>query len=420
MKDNSKKSVGLGTIQKSFSFEGINNCYMSVSIIQDTSYYRTKPMPDLVKEHGELYDYNRFDRNAFLPLQTSGNIIPRVVFIPGKPVQMTQSEFLELVGKRAVVDNSDSFFKKKNPFYYQGVVVFSSVGQKGFGAPVDNYSGALDPETMKLTDEKNDNTELLEDKTDDQNQGLAGGNGFTVSQTGVYCGVHTPSSFWVNPPSGLDLEDSLNSEFFFMAIPKEDNPSKLDLRLYISLSASVETVRVSIPEISGAYVDLQQEIGTWTAHPKFLYTMKAISIFAGNKNEVYDESEMIKIVERYVQYRGEVDRQNFRAVGRHVIIKEQTGKILVSCAPDKSYFVSNFQKAWEMLRDIRMEHILAGGLERDEIVYSEEPMYCEEAFNWKGWGIGFMIILGTGSLLWLGYVCLMKKMKKSVNKDDFG
>ena len=300
--------------------------------------------------------------------------------------------------------------------------MFSSTGQKGFGAPVDSYSGTLDPELFERTNEKMEfddkiNEEYADDDSNTDKTLLTGVNGFIVPQNGIYCGTRTPSSFWVNPPSGLDIEDSMNSEFFFMAIPKEDDPDILDMRLYISLSASVEVIRVSIPEIPHAYVDLHQEIGNWKPHHKFLYTMMMIdSLSTSKKNQT--ESIIIGIIERYVQYRGEVDRRKFRAVGRHVVIKEPKGKILVSCAPDRNYFISTYYKASEMLDDVRKDHIIAGKLSREEIVYSEEQDYKEEPFDWRGWTVGILVVLGSGSLIVLGIVCVKKKLE-NYDEDDF-
>lgn len=425
-KKNEKKT---GLVNKSdsknqrFTFEGIEDSFLSISILEDSSYFRTVPEPDLVKEHGTLFDPTRFNSEEFGLQSSNGRIKPKIEFYPGKPVSLTRTEFMNLVGCRAVVETSNDFFVKKNSFFYQGVLMFSSRGQKRYGAPVDSYTGHLDPKLFLTSDEPNGTEEYVERDMEDQeikldDRGvLSGVNGFVVPENGAYCGVHTPSSFWVNPPSGLNLADSFGSEFFFMAIPRKEDPDTLDLLLYIPLAALVETLRVSIPEIPGVYADMEQEIGSWMPHPKFVDTIKSLGIIHGKGPELAD-SKLIQIIEDYVQYRGQVDRHDFRAMGRHVVIQETSGKILVSCAPDRNSFISNFSRGWEMLRDIRIEHILDGELTREKVVYSAEAVYAEEAFNWRGWAYKLLGGLALGSLLVLGYVILMKKLKH-YNADDF-
>ena len=111
-------------------YKAIQYKNMVVYAFQEVYYFTPKITPKMRRKHSWQEDssYNGPSRRFS---ESRGGLAPYVALKIGEPKLMTETAYLNLVGKRLMVESNNPFEKKKYAEYYKGIIRFSRVPDLG-------------------------------------------------------------------------------------------------------------------------------------------------------------------------------------------------------------------------------------------------------------------------------------------------
>ena len=413
-----KKKKKRAPILEQQNFEGIEESYLTLRLFQIPLYYKIPSVNELVKntDVGKYKEYQMrdfYNQKAFKgPYETTA------LLKVGEPMKMTDDIFSRLIGKRAIVESSNSFFVKKDKSLFMGVVVGVADGQARYGAPVRplNTSFSVDEEAKWRVEnkERSEHPVFIEEQTTapaKDNSEMDGKNlkGFEISGRGGFCGSMYSSSKWIQAPTGLAYEDLEKSDtmFFFSATLNLQDPEIVEINLYLPPSVDSKSFILKVPGKPSISLELSLSKNQPPSD-----TIAYLNAFqnANAKESSDNENRALDVVQKLAPYTATVKKSEFRVFGLHILIVDGDNRNIMSCSMEGSFELSNSLNSLDYVQEVRVARFSEKMFTENNMSYSEEKMVNEEPFDWRWWGICVLVLLGVGSLGWVVYMLVKKKM----------
>lgn len=424
--NNPKKRKKRAPVVEEQNFEGIEQSYLTLRVFQIPVYYKIPSVNELVKKT-DVGKYSQYHMQDFYDQKAFKGEAETMAFLKvGEPMKMTSDMFTRFIGKRVMVECSNAFFVKKDKGLFMGTVVSLSDGQGRYGAPVRpvnmNFSADEELKWKQGNKERSETPVYKEEQTtaDAKNSSemeMKDNSGFEINGRGGFCGSMYSSSKWIQAPKGLVYEDleKPDTMFFFSVTSKSEEPETLEINLYLPPSAESKTFILKVP--GKPLISLELSLNTDHAASDTIEYLNAFQN-ARSSESSGAENPSLDVVQNLVLYNGTVKKSKFRVLGLHILIVDPEDRNILSCSMIGSYELSNSLSSLDYMKDIRVARLSAKMFTENHMTFSAEMMVNEEPFDWRWWGICVLVLLGVGSLGWVLYLVVKKKIR-AFDEGDF-